>query len=82
MDEFPVFDVYSDMTLRMTGLEKNQVPKCQGFLGDRFSGLGKLFGGARCLFIEYVTKGYMHKPGAIDARLAEAAQFVRRVFPG
>jgi len=47
MDEFPVTDVYSDVTLSATGFEKNQVTKFQGFLGNGFSGFGKPFSGAR-----------------------------------
>lgn len=82
MDELPVIDVYSDVTLRTARFEKNQISKFQGFFCDGFSGFGEPFGGTRCFFVEYIAKGYVYKPGAIDASFAEASQFIGCVFPG
>jgi len=82
VDERPVTDIYPDMTLSAARLEKNQIAKFQGFFCDVFAGFSKLFSGTRCFFIKYIAKGYLYKPGAIDARFAEAAQFIGRTFPG
>ncbi len=82
MDELPVTDIYSDMTLSATGFEKNQVAKFQGFFCDGFACFGKLFSGSRCFFIEYIAKGYVYKPGAVNACFAETAQFIGCAFPG
>ncbi len=81
MNELPVTDIYPDMTLPATGLEKNQVTKFQGFFCDGFAGFGKLFSGAWCFFIKYIAKGYVYKPGAINACFTEATQFIGRTFP-